>query len=117
MSREFVATFPHSKKISSSIFHGANPVGSALKAFNQKCKSNKPCSEVIVIEEPINGSKHAYKVERKSDPKTVMLNGSEVHFKFSAKAKAIPLDSVKKTQKKLIKKKKIYKCIQKCKKM
>jgi hypothetical protein len=114
--RTFITSLPHRKSVSSSVFHSSSPVGSAKKAFNQICHSDKPCKEIVVVEDPEKNKKYAYEVSRKSINKDVMLGDTKVHFSFESKAKSIGLDEVAKKRKKIALRKKFNKCVKKCKK-
>ena len=80
-------------KVSVETINAKSPSSAASKLFTRFCKVNKKkldeCKVSLSVEDTSNGKSFEYQFERKYDPKTVMINGKEVTYKYSNSKKAI----------------------------
>lgn len=105
-----------SPKLTTAVFRGSTPSGSAAKAFNSVCGSGKSCTKLLTVTDMNTNKKHSYTCSRKYSPVTVSLGGKDVTFKYSTKIKAVDPKKISSVRKSISKKNVVSKCIKKCKK-
>lgn len=80
-------------KVSVEKVNAKSPSSAASKLFTRFCKVNKKkideCKVALSVEDLANGKNFEYQFERKYSPKTVIINGKEVTYKYSNTKKAI----------------------------
>jgi hypothetical protein len=80
-------------KVDISTINGKNPGSAASKLFSKFCKVNKKkldeCKVSLAIEDLSTGKSFSYEFERKYEPKTVIINGKEVVYRYSNTKKSI----------------------------
>lgn len=80
-------------KVDVSSVNGKTPSSAASKLFSKFCKVNKKkldeCKVSLAIEDSDTGKTFSYEFQRKYDPKTVIINGKEVVYRYSNTKKSI----------------------------
>jgi hypothetical protein len=68
-------------------YHSSSPSGAAKKAFLHFCKLNqlgekRVCESTVTVGDQTNDRHHSYKMKRVYDPKTAVIAGKEVVYKY-----------------------------------